>query len=106
MASMVPFASPLNRVSRLIEPLVSDKGGMFVSLEGIGHNGQMHRITWNLIAERNHGPFIPCGASIVLATKLAQGARLPTGAMPCMGLLTVAEYLESLKGLDVQEIVQ
>jgi saccharopine dehydrogenase-like NADP-dependent oxidoreductase len=106
MASMVPFASPLNRVSRLIEPLVSDKGGMFVSLEGIGQNGKMHRITWNLIAEHNHGPFIPCGASIVLATKLAQGARLPIGAMPCMGLLTVAEYLSSLKGLDIKEVVE
>jgi saccharopine dehydrogenase-like NADP-dependent oxidoreductase len=106
MASMLPFASPLNRVSRWIEPLVSDKGGMFVSLEGIGHNGQIHRISWNLIAEHNHGPFIPCGASIVLATKLVQGVRLPIGAMPCMGLLTVAEYLDSLTGLDVQEVVQ
>jgi saccharopine dehydrogenase-like NADP-dependent oxidoreductase len=106
MASMLPFASPLNRVSRWIEPLVSDKGGMFVSLEGIGQNGKMQRITWNLIAKHNHGPFIPCGASIVLARKLAQGVGLPIGAMPCMGLLTVAEYLDSLTGLDVQEVVQ
>jgi hypothetical protein len=106
LASMTPLASPLNRVSRWIEPLVSDKGGMFVELGGIGRGGDVHRMTWNIIAEHNHGPFIPCGASIVLATKLAEGAKLPIGAMPCMGLLTVAEYLKALDGLDVREIVE
>ena len=104
--SMTPLASPLNHVSRWIEPLVSDKGGMFVTLEGIGGKGQQRRITWNLIAQKNHGPFIPCGASIALANKLAEGTRLPIGAMPCMGLLTVNEYLDALKGLDVQEVVE
>ena len=103
--SMTSLASPLNRVSRWMEPLVSDKGGMFVTLKGTGRRGQPHRITWSLIAQQNHGPFIPCGASIVLANKLAEGTRLPTGAMPCMGLLTVNEYLDALKGLDVKEVV-
>jgi len=104
--SMTPLASPLNHVSRWIEPLVSDKGGMFVTLEGIDGKGQPRRITWNLIAQKNHGPFIPCGASIALANKLAEGIRLPIGAMPCLGLLTVNEYLHALKGLDVQEVVE
>jgi saccharopine dehydrogenase-like NADP-dependent oxidoreductase len=104
--SMTPLASPLNRVSRWIEVLVSDKGGMFVTLEGVGSGGQQRRITWNLIAQKNHGPFIPCGASIALANKLAEGTRLPIGAMPCMGLLTVGEYLDALKGLDVKEVIE
>jgi hypothetical protein len=104
--SMTPLASPLNRVSRWIEPFVSDKGGMFVTLEGSGQHGQRHRITWSLIAQQNHGTFIPCGASIALAGKLAGGTNLPIGAMPCMGLLTVGEYLDALKGLDVKEVVE
>lgn len=103
---MTPLASPLNRISRWIEPLVSDKGGMFVTLSGIGSNGQPHRRTWNLVAAQNHGPFIPCGAAIVLATKLVTGIKLPLGAMPCVGLLTVAEYLEALHRLDVREVVE
>src|SRR5262249_15338232 len=49
------------------------KRGMFVSLAGNGRTGQPHVVTWNLIAQQNHGPFIPCGASIVLANKLAGG---------------------------------
>jgi len=106
LSSMTPFASPLNRVSRWIEPIVSDKGGMFVNLQGVDREGQAHRVSWNLIAEHNHGPFIPCGASIVLATKIAEGIELPRGAMPCMGLLTVPEYLDALKGLDVKEVIE
>jgi saccharopine dehydrogenase-like NADP-dependent oxidoreductase len=106
LANMMPLASPLNRLSRWIEPLVSDRGGMFVTLEGTGHNGRPQTVTWNIIAEHNHGPFIPCGAAIVLAAKIAQGVKLPVGAMPCMGLLTVAEYLDALKGLDVKEVIE
>jgi len=106
LKSMTSLASPLNRISRWIEPLVSDKGGMFVAMEGIGRKGQAHRIAWNLIAQQNHGSFIPCGASIVLANKLAEGARLPIGAVPCMGLLTLNEYLDALKELDVKEVVE
>jgi saccharopine dehydrogenase-like NADP-dependent oxidoreductase len=106
MASVTAFASPLNRISRWIEPLVSDKGGMFVTLDGAGRDGRPLHITWNLIAEHNHGPFIPCGASIVLATKIAAGVKLPIGAMPCTGLLTVNEYLDALKGLDVKEVIE
>jgi saccharopine dehydrogenase-like NADP-dependent oxidoreductase len=106
LASMLPFASPLNRISRLVEPIVSHRGGMFVTMEGQGQGGESRRITWNLIAERNHGPFIPCGAAIVLAQKLAAGVPLPEGAMPCMGLITVTEYLAALEGLAVREIVE
>jgi hypothetical protein len=103
-ASALPFAAPLNRLSRWIEPPVSDKGGMFVKLDGIGHDGDRKSITWHLIAAENHGPHIPCGASIALTQKLARGQSLPSGAMPCQGLLTVEEYLAPLKGLNIREI--
>jgi hypothetical protein len=35
LPSAIPFAAPLNRLSRWIEPLVSHKGGMFVRLKGL-----------------------------------------------------------------------
>lgn len=99
------FASPLNRLSRILEPIVSDKGGMFVTLEGIGRDGAPLDLTWSLLAARNHGPQIPCAAATALARKLAGGARLPAGAMPCVGLLSVEEYLDPLRDLDVREVV-
>ncbi|MFO1469074.1 MAG: saccharopine dehydrogenase NADP-binding domain-containing protein [Steroidobacteraceae bacterium] len=104
LPSLVPFAGPLNRISRWIEPLISHRGGMFVEMTGIGIEGGPHRRLWQLLAEHNHGPYIPCGAAIVLAKKLADGQALPAGAMPCLGLVTVAEYLEALQGLSVREM--
>lgn len=106
LPSAIPFASPLSRLSRWIEPLVSHKGGMFVRLKGLGHDGEPLRITWNLVAQNNHGPYIPCGAAVALTQKLCSTVRLPSGAMPCMGLLSVEEYLAALPGLDLREIVE
>jgi saccharopine dehydrogenase-like NADP-dependent oxidoreductase len=105
LRDMTAFAGPLNRLSRWMEPIVSDKGGMFVMLEGQAADGAPLRVNWNLIAENNHGPHIPCGAAIALARKLGSGALQPTGAMPCMGLLTVEEFLEPLRELSISERV-
>ena len=102
--SALPCASLLNQVSRWIEPIVSHRSGMFVCLEGVGHDGNPKSIRWHLLASHNHGPHIPCGASIALAEKLSRSESLPRGAMPCMGLLTVEEYFAPLKPLDIQEI--
>jgi hypothetical protein len=105
VGNMSMLASPLNRLSRWMEPIVSDKGGMFVTLEGEGKDGAPLRIDWNLIAEKNHGPHIPCGAAIALARKIGAGVPLPRGAMPCVGLLTVEEFLEPLRDLNISEKV-
>lgn len=106
LRDMTAFAGPLNRLSRWMEPVVSDKGGMFVTLEGEGADGAPLRINWNLIAQKNHGPHIPCGAAIALARKIGAGAVLPKGAMPCIGLLTVDEFLDPLRELQMREIVR
>ncbi len=103
-SSLTPMVAPLYALSRWLEPLVSDKGGMFVALEGNGADEQPLKLTWHLVAGQNHGPHIPCGAAIALARKLARGISLPHGAMPCMGLLTVEEYLAALHGFDIHEM--
>jgi saccharopine dehydrogenase-like NADP-dependent oxidoreductase len=104
VSSLMPLVKPLHLLSRWIEPLVSDKGAMFVSMEGIGTDGQALKLDWHLIAESNHGPHIPCGASIALAKKLAREDAVPHGAMRCVGLLSVEEYLAALEGFDVHEM--
>ena len=106
LRSVTPFAAPLHRISGWIEPFASDKGAMFVEMSGEGIDGTPLRRTWNLIAEHNHGPNIPCGAAVALIAKLASGASLPSGAMPCVGLLTPDEYLAPLRHLSIREIVQ
>jgi saccharopine dehydrogenase-like NADP-dependent oxidoreductase len=104
LPSASSFAAPLHRLSHLIEPLLSDKSAMFVKLDGLGHEGEQKSLTWHIMAAHNDGAHIPCGASIALSQKMASGQTLPHGAMPCMGLLTVDEYLAPLKGLDIWEV--
>jgi saccharopine dehydrogenase-like NADP-dependent oxidoreductase len=103
LKSAVPFARPLYTLGRWLRPLFSDRGAMFVKLEGLHDNGAPYALTWILVARDNHGPNIPCAASIALANKIAAGAILPAGAMPCVGLLTVEELLAPLKGLSIRE---
>jgi len=102
--SALPLAGPLNRLARIIEPAVNHRGGMFVTLEGTGHGGEAQSLTWTLLAAQNHGPQIPCGAAIALVRKLANGHALPLGATPCVGLLSVEEYLAPLRELDIIEM--
>ena len=98
------FMAPiLHNISRFLEPVISDKGGMFVRLKGIGENNQFQELTWYLVASNNHGPHIPCGAAIALTNKLANQETKLIGAMPCLGLLTLEEYLSTLKSFSVQE---
>ena len=104
LKSLSSWVSPLKKISEWMETLVSDKGGMFVTLCGLDHDGHALELQWHLLAAKHHGPHIPCGASIALARKLANGEQVPTGAMPCMGLISVEEYLAALKGLAVWEV--
>ena len=104
LRSLTSLVAPLHAISGLLEPFVSDKGAMFVAMEGVGVDGEALNLEWQLLAAQNHGPHIPCGAAIALANKLARGDALPHGAMPCMGMLTVEDYLAALQGFDVREV--
>jgi len=104
LKSLQRFGRPLGMLGRWIAPLVSDSGAMFVTLEGLDAEGRTQTLTWNLVAHENQGPNIPCAPSIALANKMVGGTALPAGAMPCMGLLNVAEILEPLKHLYIREL--
>jgi len=103
LKSALPFTRILYTLGRWMQPVFSDRGAMFVKLEGLHDNGARYAHTWSIVARENHGPNIPCAASIALANKIAAGGKLPAGAMPCMGLLTVDELMTPLKGFSIRE---
>ena len=90
-------------LGRRMQPVFSDRGAMFVKLEGLHDNGARYAHTWNIVARENHGPNIPCAAAIALANKIAAGGKIPAGAMPCMGLLSVEDLMMPLKGFSIRE---
>jgi saccharopine dehydrogenase-like NADP-dependent oxidoreductase len=86
------WAAPLDRMASLLDGFGTELGGMLVSLSGIDHEERKTRFDWHLVAGENYGPEIPCMATILLAKKLMRGEISALGAMPCMGLLTLAEF--------------
>lgn len=48
-SSLLPFAGPLHRLSRWMEPLMSDQGGMFVRLRGLSSDRQPKTLSWHLL---------------------------------------------------------
>jgi hypothetical protein len=74
----------------------SDAGGMHVGLRGTDHHGRPAKVNWHLTARQGHGPQIPAIPAIVLARKLAAGTLAARGAMPCMGLMSLAEFAEAV----------
>jgi saccharopine dehydrogenase-like NADP-dependent oxidoreductase len=103
LKSALPFARVLYTLGRWLQPVFSDRGAMFVKLEGLHDNGARYSHTWNIVARENHGPNVPCAAAIALANKIAAGGKIPAGAMPCMGLLSVEELMTPLKGFSIRE---
>jgi saccharopine dehydrogenase-like NADP-dependent oxidoreductase len=104
LKSAAAFAGPLQRIGRWLEPVLSDRGGMFVRVSGPDDDGRLRTLTWQLLAYDNHGPNIPCGPAIALTQKIARGEVPEAGARACMGMLTVEEILAPLKGLSLREI--
>jgi hypothetical protein len=95
------LAAPLLSVKHALGFLGSDVGGMAVSLEGIGRDGARLRIDWSLIARRGHGPYVPATPAVILAKRLLAGTLAVRGAMPCLGLFTLAEFLSEVADLDI-----
>jgi saccharopine dehydrogenase-like NADP-dependent oxidoreductase len=102
LRSGVPLAALLHRGAVALEPFGDGLSGMFVRLQGLDPQGQPLSLCWELLAHDNHGPNIPCMAAVALARKLAAGDLEQRGAMPCLGLLSVEEYLAELEGLQIE----
>ena len=90
------YARSLQWLGRGFDWLGSDTGGMHIGLLGTGHDGRTTRLDWHLLARHEHGPEIPCLPAIILARKLAAGTLTARGAVPCMGLMHLAEFAEAV----------
>lgn len=86
------FVNPIFKASHWFDKLGTDNGGMQIKLSGLDWELQPKTIKWTLFAERGVGPYIPTLSAIILAKKLINNELTITGAMPCLGLYSVAEF--------------
>ncbi|MGC2028988.1 MAG: NAD-dependent epimerase/dehydratase family protein [Steroidobacteraceae bacterium] len=89
---MARWGAHFDRVGTWLNWLGSDTGGMRVRLVGFDNSGQEKCLTWELVAENNHGPEIPCMAAVILANRQHQGDAVAPGARVCMGLLKLSDF--------------
>lgn len=99
--NLKPWAPALLKASFLFDMFGSDTSAFYMRLRGTGPDKAPNEVRFDLTARSGDGPFIPCMPAIILAERFASGDSLPTGAMPCMGLITLEAYLAALDGLDI-----
>ena len=95
-------AKALLYASNIMNRFGCDIGGMHMILSGTGLDGRPLTRRWFIIARQGHGPHIPTIPAILLAERLSRGTFMLRGAMPCVGLVTLADYLEALRPYDAQ----
>jgi hypothetical protein len=100
------LASLLISTKKRLSFLGSDKGGMYVVMEGLDHAERPKRLKWVLTASRGDGPYVPALASVALARRLANGTETRRGAMACFGLVTLDEFREETQGLDIRWAIE
>ncbi len=99
------FASLLLRTSDLFNALGSADGGMHMSITGENQKGVQHMRNWFIIARNGDGPHIPTIPAIILAKELLTGKKEITGAQPCVGLVSLDNYLEELSHFDIETYI-
>ncbi|MGH8807956.1 MAG: saccharopine dehydrogenase NADP-binding domain-containing protein [Noviherbaspirillum sp.] len=98
------YASGLKKASECFLRYGSTRGGMHVALKGLDHSGRQHERKWHILADDGDGPQIPCTAAVVLAKKLARRQIAIRGAMPCVGLFSLQEFMDELTDYSIRSI--
>lgn len=97
-----PFAPQLVRIASLFDWLGTGTSGFFMTITGEGADGApVTRRHW-IVARSGHGPYIPCIPVILIAQAMAAGRRFPSGARPCLGIVTLAEFRAAFAGFDIE----
>jgi hypothetical protein len=103
VADWARHAEKLKRASEFTMSWGSSAGAMHVEIAGARQDGTSHRVKWYIVAPDGDGPQIPCTAAIVIARKLTGGDIQQRGAMPCLELFSVDEFMAALAGFNVYE---
>jgi len=98
------WAGFLRGTGRIFNSLGSRNSGFYMHLSGQDQGGLPKASTFHIIARSGDGPYIPCIPAILLTKMLARGNLRQRGAAPCVGMLSLEQYLEGLSGLDIKII--
>lgn len=103
----VSLAAVLVRLSGWASVVGSDRGTMRVEALGVDADGRAIRAVWRLVAEPGEGPVTPSLPALA-AIKAIASERMPAGAGPCVGLLTLDDIVAEMQphGLSTEAITE
>ena len=99
--SLDAHAAGLLKLAFLFDRFGSSRSGFHMFLTGVGHDGRPRHVRFFIIARSGHGPYIPCIPAILLARRLSRDEIGVRGALPCLDLIGLDDYLGALEGLDI-----
>jgi short subunit dehydrogenase-like uncharacterized protein len=79
----------------------SATGGMQMVVSGADESGGNLQVSWDLTAQQNHGPEIPCIPAAILVRKLCRDELPLRGAYPCVNMITLSEFAAEVADLDI-----
>ena len=95
-------AAPLLlRTSFLFDWLGTPNSAFHMTLSGKDKGGAEKCTIFELLAGSGDGPYIPCMPAILMAKKLVKGEVSEVGAYPCVGFISLDEYLDALSEMDI-----
>ncbi|MDO9415810.1 SDR family oxidoreductase [Pararhizobium sp.] len=100
VSSLLPVAGLMHRVGRMLR-YGDHRGGMFLKVAGNDAQGVRHEKCWHLIAEGEHGPFIPAMASEAILRRCVTGQKPEPGARHAADALALADFAPLFSRLDI-----
>ncbi|MDR7149707.1 hypothetical protein J2W49_001662 [Hydrogenophaga palleronii] len=92
----------LKRAADVFQTLGSDAGAMHVTVKGTTTAGDLSHRTWHLVATHGDGPYVPTLAAAALVRKLKNADGSLAGARPCVGILSLEDFIRECDGLQIQ----
>ena len=100
-----PLSKVIVSACNVFLPFGSDKGAMEVLIAGKNNTDVTQQVKWTLYAPKGNGPYIPTLSCIILARKLLSTSNdnpiLDVGAMPCVGLLALSDFMALFNALEI-----
>lgn len=96
----LPWARRLHRWGGRFERWSDGKSAMYLDVRGVDGHGQPLRMQAQVSALDDKGPQIPSCASVALMAKVVEGYVPTPGARPCVGEISVEEYLAAIGAPD------
>jgi hypothetical protein len=98
------WAARLHRWGTWFERFNDRKSAMYIDVHGMGVDGQPLSMTAQLTAIHDKGPQIPSCAAVALTAKMLAGYVPAAGARPCVGEISVDEYMAAINEPDSLEL--